>query len=151
MHNFKYLILATIFLLFNGVNSYADDATFFSCPKSPNCVSTEVDAKDNIHYIAPFNTIDSSEATWNMIRETVLKLPRTKIVEEKNFYFKAEVTSLVLRFVDDLEVYFCPETKTLSIRSASRVGYSDFGVNRERVEDFRKSLNDQNILSSKPG
>ena len=138
-------------LLFNGANSFADGANFFICPESPNCVSTEVDKKDNSHYVAPFKVMGDSEAAWKKIRETVLSMPRTEIVEERNFYFKAEVTSFVFRFVDDLEVSLDPETKSLSIKSASRVGYSDFGVNRERVEGLRVLLNDQNILRINPG
>ena len=148
--SFKFIPLALLLLL-NGANSFAKDAHFFSCPESPNCVTTEVDKKDSTHYVEPFKTLDSSEATWKKVRKTVLNMPRTEIVEEGDFYFKAEVTSLIFRFVDDLEVSFFPETKTLSIKSASRVGYSDFDVNRERVEDLRVLLNDQGILSINPG
>ena len=151
MQNFKYLSLTLLLLLFSGANSFADEAKLFSCPESPNCVSTEVDEKDNIHYVAPFEAIDGSEATWEKIRKTVLDMPRTDIVEESNFYFRAEVTSLVFRFVDDLDVSFCPETKIISIKSASRVGYSDFDVNRKRVENLRVLLSDQSILSINPG
>ena len=146
MQNFKYLSLSLLLLLFIGANGFAGGANFFSCPESPNCVSTEVDKKDSTHYVAPFEATDGSEATWEKIRKTVLKMPRTEIVEEKSFYFKAEVTSLIFRFVDDLEVSFCPETKILSVKSASRVGYSDFDVNRKRVENLRELLNDQRIL-----
>ena len=72
------------------------------------------------------------------LREIVGSLPRTRLVEEDEVYLHYEFTSLVLRFVDDVEFLFDDETKTIHFRSASRTGYSDFGVNRRRMEEIRK-------------
>jgi uncharacterized protein (DUF1499 family) len=67
-------------------------------------------------------------------------LPRTKLVQEDDGYLHYEFTSLLLRFVDDVEFLFDDETKTIHFRSASRTGYGDFGVNRRRMEDIRSRI-----------
>ncbi len=105
------------------------------CPASPNCVSTQ--AQDEGHAIAPFRyrktRADAKEALKAMVRS----LPRTKLVEEDETYLHYEFTSLLLRFVDDVEFLFDDEAKTVHFRSASRTGYRDFGVNRQRMETIR--------------
>ena len=65
-------------------------------------------------------------------------MPRTKLVEEEDAYLHYEFTSLLLRFVDDVEFVLDDETKTIHFRSASRTGYGDFGVNRQRMEEIRR-------------
>jgi uncharacterized protein (DUF1499 family) len=72
------------------------------------------------------------------LKEIVRSLPRTNLVEENETYLHYEFTSLLLRFVDDVEFLFDDETKTIHFRSASRTGYSDLGVNRRRMEEIRK-------------
>ena len=67
----------------------------------------------------------------------VRSLPRTKLVEEDESYLHYEFTSLMLRFVDDVEFVFDDESKTIHFRSASRTGYGDLGVNRSRMEQVR--------------
>ena len=64
-------------------------------------------------------------------------LPRAKLVEEDEDYLHYEFTSLLLRFVDDVEFVFDDATRTIHFRSASRTGYSDLGVNRRRMEEIR--------------
>ncbi len=65
-------------------------------------------------------------------------MPRIKLVEEEDSYLHYEFTSLLFRFVDDVEFLFEDATKTIHFRSASRVGYGDFGVNRKRMEEIRR-------------
>lgn len=146
--NLVQIILLSGYLLFSLSESGAGESTFFQCPTSPNCVSTEVKKNDEQHYVKPFNSIDGSEKIWAKIKEVVLSMPRTKIVEEKQYYFRAEATSLIFKFVDDLELSFCPKTKIISVKSASRVGYSDMGVNRKRVETLRTLLTSAGVLLS---
>jgi uncharacterized protein (DUF1499 family) len=67
-------------------------------------------------------------------------LPRTKLVDEDESYLHYEFTSLLLRFVDDVEFLLDETTKTIHFRSASRTGYSDLGVNRKRMEQVRTSV-----------
>lgn len=64
-------------------------------------------------------------------------LPRTRLVDEDDSYLHYEFTTLLLRFVDDVEFLFDETTKTIHFRSASRTGYSDLGVNRKRMEQVR--------------
>jgi uncharacterized protein (DUF1499 family) len=64
-------------------------------------------------------------------------MKRAKIITEKDDYIHAEYTSALFRFVDDVELYFDKAKKIIHVRSASRVGYGDMGVNRKRVEELR--------------
>ena len=105
------------------------------CPTSPNCVSTQ--AQDAGHAIAPFRYRKSRVEAKEALKEVVRSLPRTKLIEEDESYLHYEFTSLLMRFVDDVEFLFDDETKTLHFRSASRTGYGDLGVNRTRMEQVR--------------
>ena len=105
------------------------------CPSSPNCVSTQ--ARDAGHAIPPFRYRKSRVEAKEALKEIIRSLPRTKLVEEDESYLHYEFTSLLLRFVDDVEFLFDDETKTLHFRSASRTGYGDLGVNRTRMEQVR--------------
>ena len=109
--------------------------TLAPCPSSPNCVSTKAQNED--HTIAPFSYRKSRAEAKEALKEIVRSLPRTKLVEEDEAYLHYESTSLLLRFVDDVEFLFDDETKTLHFRSASRTGYGDLGVNRTRMEQVR--------------
>lgn len=111
------------------------------CPASPNCVSTQ--ARDEGHAIAPFRYRKSLAEAKEGLKEVVRSLPRTKLVEEEESYLHYEFTSLLLRFVDDVEFLFDDETKTIHFRSASRTGYGDLGVNRKRMEEIRLLLNEK--------
>lgn len=71
------------------------------------------------------------------LKATIATLPRTKLVDEDESYLHYEFTTLLLRFVDDVEFLFDETTKTVHFRSASRTGYSDLGVNRKRMEQVR--------------
>ena len=106
-----------------------------ACPSSPNCVSTQ--AQDAGHAIAPIRYRKSRAEAKGALKTAVRSLPRTKLVEEDEGYLHYEFTSLLLRFVDDVEFLFDDETKTLHFRSASRIGYSDLGANRTRMEQVR--------------
>lgn len=105
------------------------------CPPSPNCVSTE--ATDEGHAIALFHYRKSRPEAKEALKQIVHSLSRAKLVKEDESYLHYEVTSLLLRFVDDVEFLFDDETKTIHFRSASRTGYGDLGVNRRRMEEIR--------------
>lgn len=114
------------------------------CPKSPNCVSS--DARDSVHAIAPFRIRVPQADGWRAAREAVLKLPRTRIVSETPTTLHAESRSAVFGFVDDVELELRPESGLIAVRSASRVGYGDMGVNRRRVEEIRSTLQSENVV-----
>ncbi len=110
------------------------------CPKSPNCVSSQ--ATGEKHAIPPFTYEGSKENAFSRLKNAVTALNRTQIVEERANYLRVECTSAILRFKDDLEFYF-PEENIIHVRSASRLGYSDLGVNRKRVEKLRQMFHQQ--------
>lgn len=105
------------------------------CPASPNCVSTQ--ASDERHAIPPFRYRKSHAEARAALKDVVRLLPRTRLVEEEESYLHYEFTSLLFRFVDDVEFLLDDETKTVHFRSASRTGYGDLGVNRKRMEQIR--------------
>ncbi|SHJ52048.1 Uncharacterized conserved protein, DUF1499 family [Malonomonas rubra DSM 5091] len=116
------------------------------CPSSPNCVSS--DAQDANHHTKPFQLNSSPEEAWEQIRLEVENLPGSKIVTAERNYLHAECRSKVFKFVDDLELHLRPEKKIVAVRSAARLGYSDFGVNRKRIEQLRSTLLQQGIIES---
>jgi len=113
------------------------------CPGSPNCVSTLAAAQDGQHAILPYKYSRTCSDAKAVLKAVVGGLPRTKLIEEEGAYLHYEFTSLLLRFVDDVEFLFDDETKTIHFRSASRTGYGDFGVNRRRMEDIRSRVDGQ--------
>ena len=72
-----------------------------------------------------------------MLKTAIATLPRAKLVEEHEAFLHYEFTSKLLRFVDDVEFVFDEGAKTIHFRSASRIGYGDYGVNRDRMEKIR--------------
>ena len=122
-----------------GVNN----GHLIACPASPNCVvSQDGDAK---HAIDPITYhIDRAQA-----QETLLKVlnavPRTEVIEKTDNYIHALSKSRIFKFVDDVEFYFPDDEKVIHMRSASRVGESDLGVNRRRMEQIRLAMQDLNV------
>ncbi|MEX5214798.1 MAG: DUF1499 domain-containing protein [Nitrospiraceae bacterium] len=108
------------------------------CPSSPNCVST-LSTSDQ-HQIAPYRYRGTLAEAKRRLKEVVAAQRGSKIVEEDQTYLHAEFTSRIFRFVDDVEFVFEDETRTIHFRSASRIGYSDFGANRNRMEEIRRLL-----------
>lgn len=108
------------------------------CPDSPNCVSSS--ASDDEHYIAPIEYTAKPEAVLDKLVAVIQNQPRTEIVEQTDDYVRAEFTSRLMGFVDDAEFYFLSDGKTIAMRSAARLGESDLGVNRRRLEQFRLAL-----------
>jgi len=106
------------------------------CPDKPNCVSSL--APDEGHRTEPYRL--GAGVDWVAVRAAVAAMPRTAIVEERPGYLHAEATSRIFRFVDDLELLRSASGDRVDVRSASRVGYGDMGVNRERVDALREAL-----------
>ena len=125
-----------------GVN----DGFLAPCPARPNCVCN--DASDPIHRISPLTLNAPPEKAWPAARAAVLSLPRTQIVAESANYLHAECSSAVFGFVDDLELHLRRQSGLIAVRSASRLGYRDFGVNRKRVEKLRAMLAAHGIVKS---
>lgn len=108
------------------------------CPDKPNCVSTQ--ATDREQLIVPFTYSKPLPEAKEALRAVLNKMPRTDIRKEDGVYLHVEFRTAVMRFVDDVEFLFDEQTKTLQFRSASRVGYSDWNVNRKRMEEIRNQM-----------
>ena len=121
------------------------DAQLTSCPSSNNCVSSDAEASDKTHYIAAFELNVKQTDAWQTAKTLVSTLPRTQIIHQTTDYLHAECSSAIFGFVDDLELHYRASNQTIAVRSASRLGSSDFGVNRKRVEDLRQQLNQQSL------
>ncbi|UCG14795.1 MAG: DUF1499 domain-containing protein [Deltaproteobacteria bacterium] len=106
------------------------------CPDSPNCVSSLSD--DKSHYVKPLEYEGSVEKAKEELIAVISSMKRSKIVRAEAGYLHATFTSFLFRFVDDVEFSFDHAQKVIHVRSASRTGYSDLGVNRKRVEEIRK-------------
>lgn len=105
------------------------------CPSKPNCVSST--APDELHAIDPLRFEGEGGVAMARVRAVMADLPRTTLVSEEDEYLHYEVRTRLMRFVDDVEFGLNREQGIIDVRSASRVGYSDMGVNRKRVEDIR--------------
>jgi uncharacterized protein (DUF1499 family) len=112
------------------------DGHLTNCPSSPNCVSSQ--ASDSEHAIAALPLSGDSAQSRTRLLALLASQPQAKIVSEQDDYIHAEFTSQIMRFVDDVEFLLGPQA--IEVRSASRVGHSDLGVNRERVELLRQKL-----------
>ncbi len=113
------------------------DGILQPCPSSPNCVSSQ--AKDQSHRIDPLPYIGTRDASMDRMAHVLTNMPRTRIITRNDVYIHAVAVSKLFRFRDDVEVLADDSEKVLHIRSASRVGYSDLGVNRRRVEAIQKA------------
>lgn len=99
------------------------------CPDSPNCVCS-FETRDS-HRIEPL------QADLAAVRSVISQLPRVAIITDEGNYLHAEFTSRLMGYVDDVEFLADPAMGLVHVRSASRLGHSDLGVNRERIENIR--------------
>ncbi len=106
-----------------------------SCPKSPNCVLSQ--ASDPKHQIHPIHYTSSVEIAKEKLIKVIQSMDGTRIITQDEVYWHVEFTTRWLRFIDDVEFYFPESEALIHLRSASRSGYWDLGVNRKRVEEIR--------------
>ena len=103
------------------------------CPGDPNCVCS-CDTREQ-HAIEPLTIPEESQAPIAELSQLIQTMPRVEIVKQSEDYLHATFTSLIFRFTDDVEFY--RDGSVIQVRSESRIGYSDFGVNRDRIESIR--------------
>lgn len=113
------------------------DGQLAACPDRPNCVSTF--SLSSEHQMDPIPFPGSTDHLVEKLKSIVSQLPRTRVVHQTDNYLHVECRSFWFRFVDDVEFLIDPEQKLIHFRSASRVGYSDLGVNRRRMETLQKA------------
>jgi uncharacterized protein (DUF1499 family) len=157
-HNVSYLIviiaLIVILLLAGRIGLLSGkqpqglgvtDGKLKRLPRTPNCVSSQADLwKDSPQWeyarIEPLALQGDGPATMAKLARIIEAMPGAKLVERKSDYLYAQFTTAMMKYVDDVELWFDPQTHVVHVRSASRVGRKDFGVNRARVEAIREQL-----------
>jgi len=112
------------------------DGKLHPCPKSPNCVSTQ--ATDEKQKMEPINYSGSLEDAKRKIITIINSLKRSKVITNEEKYIHIEFRTATFRFIDDVEFLFDDKEKIIHFRSRARMGYSDMGVNRKRMEKITK-------------
>jgi len=115
------------------------DGKLGPCPSSPNCVSSQ--SSDDAHRISPLTYSGPAADAMKKLTVVIQTFPRTSVITVSDSYLYAEFTSTLFRFVDDVEFVIDDDAKVIHVRSASRLGTSDLGVNRKRVEEIRRLWN----------
>ncbi|GAM54220.1 hypothetical protein JCM19231_212 [Vibrio ishigakensis] len=140
----KALTIASLAVLSTACSSgdiQMQDRSLNPCGDKPNCVSTQDDREK--HSLAPYSL--TKESSIDGIEQAALSLGRAKTAVKESDYLRIEYTSRIFRFVDDLELRI--QDGKLIVRSESRTGHSDFGVNRERADKLRKALLEANQIN----
>ena len=117
-------------------NLGVDEVRLAPCPPSPNCVSTQSD--DAEHGMAPLPYEGTAAEARQRLLAILKEMPRTRLIEAMPTYIYAEFRTFTFRFVDDVEFYIDEAANVIHYRSASRLGYSDMGLNRRRMEEIRR-------------
>lgn len=102
------------------------------CPDTPNCVSTTAKAESQL--MAPLKYRGTERQAMERLLSVIREMPRSKVINQSDNYLYVEFSSLIFRYVDDVEFLVDAENRKIDFRSASRVGYSDLGANRKRME-----------------
>lgn len=110
------------------------------CPSTPNCVNSY--SQDTQHKIEPLTYNSTPTQAIADLKTVIESMERTQIITETENYLYAEFKSKLMGFVDDVEFLIEPNTQVIHVRSASRLGQSDLGVNRQRIEMIRAKLSE---------
>lgn len=134
--------LLTVFLVqpaFAGkASGGVKDGKLAACPNSPNCVVSF--QYENDHYVRPLNVnAANKEEAKHKLMKVLRTMKRVKVVRNEGDYVHAEFRTSMMRFVDDVE-FLVLDNGTIGVRSASRMGFTDFGKNEKRVESLRYRL-----------
>lgn len=138
-----FILLTVVLLLLTGCSGTMpklgiNDGQLAPCPNTPNCVSSQATEKQQ--FIEPILFSGAQQEAKASLIDVLSKEARVAIVENQDDYIRVDFTSKWFRFVDDVEFYFPATTNEgtiIHVRSASRTGRSDFGVNRKRIERIR--------------
>jgi uncharacterized protein (DUF1499 family) len=129
----------SILAVFSGTrpdNLGVKDGRFAACKPTPNCVSSQADPADQSHYVEPI----AYSGTMQELRRAVESMTRATVIREEGNYLYAEYKSALMGYVDDVELLLDEKARLIHVRSASRLGRSDFGVNRKRIEALRRLI-----------
>lgn len=109
-------------------------------PRTPNCVSSMADKNDAKHYIEPISYQGELETVKEHLLAAIQSQPNVKLIKQEPDYWYFTFQTPMLKFTDDVEFYFPADEKRVHMRSASRIGYSDWGTNRKRLESVRSAF-----------
>ena len=109
------------------VRNIAKDGTLAECLVKTNCVLVTWE-------------FTNLQEVYRKLIDIASSMPRTEILEQDGNYWHGVVRSLIFRFPDDLEILQLPRKGIIQVRSASRIGVSDLGVNRSRVDKLHSLL-----------
>ena len=109
------------------------------CPASPNAVSSQTESSE--HRVDPLPVLGNPAEALSRCRTACLAEPGTRLISETDTYLRFEMVTRWWRFIDDLECLHDPVSNVIHVRSASRIGHSDLGTNRSRIERIRRRLN----------
>ncbi|MDT8321219.1 MAG: DUF1499 domain-containing protein [Xanthomonadales bacterium] len=116
------------------------------CSSSPNCVSS-ANAGDS-HYISPITIQGDPDTAWRILQDILAADDSIEITASEAHYIRAEATTRILRFTDDVEFLLKRDAGRIDMRSASRIGYSDLGKNRKRMEELRQGMIDAGVAGA---
>jgi uncharacterized protein (DUF1499 family) len=119
------------------------DGQLTECPPSPNCVLSQ--ATDAKHAIAPISYHTDRETARQTLLKVLNAMPGNKVITQTDDYIRFEATVRLIGFVDDGEFYLPADELVIHLRSASRLGESDLGVNRRRLEQIRLAMRDLGV------
>lgn len=122
----------------SGIGLGILDGRLAPCPNKPNCVSSQAPTSDKRHYIEALTYSGEPAQARERLERAIADMKRAQVVGREANYWRAEFRSALWRFVDDVEFLFDDSDRRIDIRSAARVGYSDLGVNRRRMEEIRR-------------
>ncbi|MGB2924347.1 MAG: DUF1499 domain-containing protein [Limnothrix sp.] len=120
-----------------------EDGHLNACPSTPNCVVSQGDDPD--HNISAIPYSGDRQIAYQTLLQVLSVVPRTEVVEQTEDYIRTESRSRLLGFVDDAEFYFPEDEAVIHLRSASRLGESDLGVNQRRLEQIRLAMEDLGV------
>jgi uncharacterized protein (DUF1499 family) len=128
--------IAAMFSWKRPANLGVKDGRLAPCKRTPNCVSSQADPADREHYIAPI----AFRGSMQDLRRAVESMERATVISAERNYLYAEYRTKLMRYVDDVELYYDEKQGLVHVRSASRLGRRDFGVNRNRIEALRRLI-----------
>ena len=137
---FFFFLFSTPHLILAGVpdNLGLENQLLSPCPGTPNCVSSQ--EKNSQHRIQPITFEGSLQRAKERLYRVINSMRGTRIISQEDLYWHVEFTTQLLRFIDDVEFYFDGSKSLIHVRSASRQGYWDLGINRRRVETIRSKF-----------
>ena len=116
------------------------DGALRPCPASPNCVCSEEHATDPEHEIAPLSIDGDPTEEMARLQRQLMSWPGARLIDSSATYLRYEFVTPLVRYVDDVEFRLDPGAGVIHVRSASRVGHSDLGANRKRIEAIRAAF-----------